>query len=105
MINLDLRDLTPELAATAVRDGKCKYRSPCIIGALMTPEQQSLCDSKGEVNIADLIAIGDVSLPEDQITLATSLQTVFDNVNLSFNYLYEDILEEVFALKESTTSD
>ena len=99
MINLDLRDLTPELAATAVRDFRGKYSSPCIIGTLMNPKQQLQGDNdSGSNTISDLIRNGVVSFPPDQVDLAKKLQVYFDNHRTDEEY--EKILNQVYKLKE-----
>lgn len=72
--------------------GTCVYGAPCIIGTLMTPDQQ---DEIPTLNLDDesidyLVKEGVVVMPESQIAEAKALQDAFDQNNA-------DALKELLA--------
>jgi hypothetical protein len=83
MIKLDLNNLTDEMVNEALpHRGNCLYSDPCIIGAMMTPEQRKQIDDDhvGGGNIANVCANGLVEFPnEHQLGLAVELQRAFDS--------------------------
>jgi hypothetical protein len=93
MINIDLNNLTPEIMARVKPNlGKCKYTAPCIIGALMTPdERKELEDLQlNGTGIGSLVGPevysedfcpDRVSIPQDQFDDAKLLQKAFDAYN------------------------
>ena len=111
MIKLDLHNLTEEKIAEAMTNiGKCTYSSPCIIGALMTPEQRKLCDQAmpmefagmfwtptgaGVAGLDQLINRCIVSFPADQVDVAISLQDKFDTADFDNGKRFNEVLSQV----------
>src|SRR3546814_10174470 len=87
VIAINLDDLTQahiDQAAPHIR--QCTYSSPCIIGALMTPEQREVADkhigldaSGTSTEISTLVNEGHVVLVDpDQLTEVQEIQSAFD---------------------------
>ncbi|WOF44337.1 hypothetical protein KNJ79_05240 [Sphingopyxis indica] len=85
-IHIDLNNLTQahiDEAAPNIRE--CTYSSPCIIGALMTPEEQLLADrpledTVGSMHIGGLVKAGRVVLADPgQLCELKQLQEAFDH--------------------------
>lgn len=93
-INIDLRDLTPELLERCRSHMvECDYRSPCVIGVLMTPaEQDHLANWVNGVDRYDddvgyFVKSGAIVIPEEQYIDAVNIQYFFDNME------WEDVLK------------
>lgn len=89
MIKIDLNDLTQDKLDLAMPNlRKCTYRSPCILGALMTESERKTADTPfGEVEYSDNIlnlvnTYKTVEMPQGQLDLAFRIQTAFDEGNL-----------------------
>lgn len=82
MIKLDLRNLTQaHIEEARPNEGRCSYSSPCIIGALMTPEERaSLATSDFDLeDITHLVANGIMTFTTpEQAEQARTIQFAFD---------------------------
>lgn len=89
-IHIDLNNLTQahiDEAAPNIRE--CTYSSPCIIGALMAPEERTSADKSvtgdevGSAHIGGLVRAGRVVLADpEQLRELEQLQTAFDHGNV-----------------------
>ena len=81
MIGIDLNNLTQaHLDEAKPHMGKCRYSSPCIIGALLTPSHRDYLDSDGDDQSVGVLQYkGFVRVPDDQLLDAIHLQTAFDD--------------------------
>lgn len=95
-IKIDLCNLTPELLERCrPYMGHYDYRSPCVIGVLMHPDQRerladfvkSVDKDNYEDDVEYLMNQGILVLPEDQFTDAVNIQYCFDNME------WEDVLK------------
>jgi hypothetical protein len=82
IIHLDLNNLTQaHIEEARPHKGKCSYNSPCIIGALMTPEQREYLEKKGldRESITSLVESGIATFANcRQAVRARAVQYAFD---------------------------
>lgn len=79
-IHIDLRTDLPKVREFANREemGKCKYASPCAIGAMMPEDRRARFD-RGQLHIGVLLDRGSVIAPSDQHDDLLDLQQPFDS--------------------------
>ena len=83
-ITIDLNDLTEEYLEFSLlnRAYGCMYSSPCIIGTLIPENLRTRLDNCSDnTTIRNLIRLGYIKLPEDQIDDAIKLQGYYDTNN------------------------
>ena len=80
IIQLNLDNLTQEMVDEALPNvGECSYSSPCLIGAMMTPQQRRYISKD-----SDYAAVGmchEIQFPnKDQASKAERIQVSFDSL-------------------------
>lgn len=85
-INIDLRELTPEILNICEPHlGKGEYDAPCLIGALMNVDDRSYVASLAEADdgfardaVGYFIEQGIITVPEEQFDDVIDIQLAFD---------------------------